>query len=300
MIVLDNLFMGHRQAVPSEATFVEGDLANRETIDSVMAEHRPSGVLHFASRTLVGESMSLPFAYLGENVRNALNLLESMMVHGVKKLVFSSTANLFNSPKTVPISEMETIVPGSPYGESKFVVERLLFWLKKTQRLRYACLRYFNAAGATQTRGEDHSPETHLIPLVLQVALEQRERLSVFGDDYETPDGTYVSDYVHISDLATAHILAYERLSSQESMTYNLGNGCGFSILEVIEAARRITGKDIPVETVQRRPRDPATLVADSQLIKAELGWRPQYSSLDEIVASAWKWHESHPKGYLS
>lgn len=296
-VVLDNLYQGHRAAVPDGVPFEQVDLADRAGVDAVLKRHQPDGVMHFASHTLVGESMEKPFLYLGDNLRNALNLLESMMEHGVKKFILSSTANLFDKPEKMPISEQERIVPGSPYGESKYLIERLLPWLEITHGLRYACLRYFNAAGATETRGEDHCPECHLIPLILQVAQGKRDSIKIFGNDYPTPDGTCVRDYIHVSDLADAHILALGALD-QGSRTYNLGNGKGFSVMEVIQAAREITGHPIPAEVVDRRPGDPATLVAGSEKIRQELGWDPKYPEMRQIVATAWAWHQAHPDGY--
>lgn len=297
VVVFDNLYQGHRAAVHPKAVFVKGDLANRAEIDAALSAHKPEAVMHFAAYSLVGESMQKPFKYLHENVTNGLNLLESMTEHGVGKFILSSTANLFDQPERVPISEAERIVPGSPYGESKYVMERALFWLEKTHGLRFACLRYFNAAGATEERGEDHSPELHLIPLVLQVALGQRQSISIFGDDYSTPDGTCVRDYIHVLDLAQAHILALEALDSG-SRTYNLGNGSGFSVKEVIETAREITGHAIPANVQPRRAGDPAILIAGSDKIRAELGWRPRFPELRDIIASAWKWHSKNPHGY--
>jgi UDP-glucose 4-epimerase len=299
VVVIDNLSMGHVEAVHPEAAFVRGDLADKATIDALLAEHQPEAVMHFASKTLVGESMTDPFLYLGDNVTNAVNLLSSMLEHDVKKFILSSTANLFDDPERTPISEAERIVPGSPYGESKFIIERMLYWLEITHGLRFACLRYFNAAGASGERGEDHTPETHLIPLVLQVALGQRDEITVFGDDYDTPDGTCVRDYIHICDLAQAHILALEALD-EGSRTYNLGNGNGFSVQQVIDAARKITGHAIPSKIGPRRAGDPGILVADSAKIRGELGWDPRYGDLETIVEMAWRWHVSHPKGYQS
>lgn len=297
VVVFDNLFQGHRAAVHPDAAFVLGDLADRDAIDETMRRFAPDAIMHFASRTLVGESVQEPFLYLGENVRNGLNLLESAIAHGVLRFILSSTANLFGVPERIPIDEDETIAPGSPYGESKRILERMLFWLGQTKGMRYAALRYFNAAGATAVRGEDHDPETHLIPLVLQVALGQRPGIKIFGDDYPTPDGTCVRDYIHVEDLARAHILALGALD-QGSRTYNLGNGQGFSVKEVIQAAREITGHPIPAEIGPRRPGDPAVLIAGSDRIRRELGWTPRYPDLAGIVRSAWAWHVAHPAGY--
>ncbi|MCF6311027.1 MAG: UDP-glucose 4-epimerase GalE [Verrucomicrobiales bacterium] len=297
-VVYDSLYMGHTEAVHPDATFVEGDLADRALLTDCFQQHQPDAVMHFASHTQVGESMEQPFLYLGDNIRNALNLLEVMDAHDVKRFILSSTANLFDEPETTPINEQERLVPGSPYGESKFIIERFLHWLRITKGFRYACLRYFNAAGATAERGEDHTPESHLIPLVLQVALGQRDSLKIFGDDYDTPDGSCVRDYIHIADLAKAHLLALESLEHQECCHYNLGNGAGFSVKQVIDTAREITGHPIPAETVARRAGDPATLVADSSKIREELGWQPDYPTLEAIIQSAWDWHKSHPNGY--
>lgn len=295
--VFDNLSQGHRAAIHEDAEFIAGDLANRDGIDNAITGFRPDAVMHFAAKSLVGESMQFPFLYLGDNVRNGLNLLESVVEHGIQKFILSSTANLFDEPETIPIDEKERIVPGSPYGESKYILERMLHWLDRTDKLRFAALRYFNAAGATQSRGEDHSPETHLIPLVLQVALKQRKDIKVFGDDYETPDGTCVRDYIHVADLAQAHRLALHAID-QKSQVYNLGNGLGFSVQQVLDAARKITGHSIPSEVVGRRPGDVAILVAASDKVRADLGWKPEHPEISQIIESAWRWHSDHPHGY--
>ena len=295
--VFDNLSQGHRAAIHEDAEFITGDLANRDGIDNAITGFRPDAVMHFAAKSLVGESMQFPFLYLGDNVRNGLNLLESVVEHGIQKFILSSTANLFDEPETIPIDEQERIVPGSPYGESKYILERMLHWLDRTDKLRFAALRYFNAAGATQSRGEDHDPETHLIPLVLQVALGQRKDIKVFGDDYETPDGTCVRDYIHVADLAQAHRLALHAID-QKSQVYNLGNGLGFSVQQVLDAARKITGHSISSEVVGRRPGDVATLVAASDKVRADLGWKPEHPEISQIIESAWRWHSDHPHGY--
>jgi len=296
--VLDNLYMGHRAAVNPQAAFFEADLANRAAVDHVMGAFSPDSIMHFAAYSLVGESVENPFKYLGDNVSNAINLIDSAISHGVERFILSSTANLFDEPETIPISEKEKIVPGSPYGESKFFVERILHWAHRTKGLRYACLRYFNAAGCTPVKGEDHDPETHLIPLVIQVALGQRQSIKIFGDDYPTADGTCVRDYIHVEDLASAHILALEALREKEVLHFNLGNGNGFSVKEVVETVREVTGHAIPAEITPRRAGDPATLIADSRRIREELGWNPKYPDLKSIVQSAWDWHVEHPKGY--
>lgn len=297
VVVFDNLYQGHREAVHPDAVFVEGDLASRGAVDAVLGAHRPDAVMHFASYTLVGESMQKPFLYLADNITNAHNLLESMLKHDVKRFILSSTANLFDDPERMPIDEQERIVPGSPYGESKYMIERMLYWMDRIYGLRYAALRYFNAAGASEERGEDHDPELHLIPIVLQVALGQRDKVIIFGDDYPTRDGTCVRDYIHVLDLAQAHILALQALD-QGSRTYNLGNGEGFTVKEVIETAREVTGRPIKAEIGARRPGDPAILVASSEKIRRELGWKPQYPNLRDIIEMAWQWHVTHPNGY--
>jgi len=296
-VVIDNLSQGHKQAVHPRAEFILGDLKDTPLLDQLFKEHQPEAIMHFASNTLVGESMEKPFLYLEQNVVNALNLLKIAIRHQTKKFILSSTANLFDKPQKIPITEQEQITPGSPYGESKAIIERILYWLDRTHGLKYACLRYFNAAGATSERGEDHHPEYHLIPLVLQVAMGKRKQIKIFGDDYPTSDGTCVRDYIHVSDLAQAHILALSRIE-QGSCYYNLGNGQGFSVKQVIEAARQVTGHPIPAQVVDRRPGDPAILIAGSQKIKKELGWKPQYSDIKKIIKSAWDWHQNHPSGY--
>ena len=296
--VLDNLSQGHRAAVPEEATFVHGDLQNRDLIDRALADHEPEAIMHFASRTLVGESMEEPFLYLDDNVRFGMNLMRAAVEHGVNRFILSSTANLFGEPERIPIDEEVAIDPGSPYGESKFALERGLHWLDETHDLRYAALRYFNAAGAAgPDQGEDHDPETHLIPIVLEVALGQRKKIVIFGDDYDTPDGTCVRDYIHVLDLAQAHIRALHALEDG-SRVYNLGNGEGYSVREVIDTARRVTGRDIPAEVGDPRPGDPAVLIASSDKIREELGWTPQYGDLEDIIGTAWEWHRRHPHGY--
>jgi UDP-glucose 4-epimerase len=299
VVVFDNLSCGHRSAVHPEAKFVRGDLADRTAVKALFEEHCVDAVMHFASYTLVGESMERPFMYLEDNVTNGLNLLHEAVNHGVRRFILSSTANLFDEPKHIPIEENERIIPGSPYGESKNILERVLYWLDRIHGLRYAALRYFNAAGASPTgeRGEDHDPETHLIPITLQVALGQRDRITIFGDDYPTRDGTCVRDYIHVVDLAQAHILALESLDSG-SRTYNLGNGRGFTVREVIETCRAVTGHPIPAVVGDRRPGDPPTLIAGSGRIRAELHWEPRYPDLETIVAHAWAWHRTHPHGY--
>jgi len=297
VIVVDNLALGHRSAVPRQAAFEQGDLRDRAFLDRVFATHKPDAVMHFAANSLVGESVADPMRYFRNNVGGGLTLLDAMIAHGVRKIILSSTANLFAAPRRIPIGEDEPIVPGSPYGETKHILERMLAWLDTTCGLRYAALRYFNAAGATDTLGEDHRPETHLIPNVLQVALGKRAHVQIYGADYPTRDGTCVRDYIHVVDLAQAHILALRALD-EGSRVYNLGNGRGFTVLEVIETARRVTGHPIPAVVAPRRPGDPPELVASSEKIARELGWTPRFPDLESIVRSAWEWHRRHPDGY--
>ncbi|HUN50777.1 MAG TPA: UDP-glucose 4-epimerase GalE [Candidatus Sulfotelmatobacter sp.] len=299
VVVLDNLQQGHRQAVPSAAVFVEADLADRDRLHQLFAAHRFDAVLHFAANSLVGESMRDPFRYLGDNVANAVNLVRACCEHGVGKFVLSSTANLFGTPERVPIDEAAAIDPGSPYGESKFATERLLLWAERIFGMHHACLRYFNAAGAHPNGrlGEDHRPETHLIPIVLDAALGRHAEVQIFGDDYPTPDGTCIRDYVHVCDLADAHVRVLDRLA-QGSCHYNLGQGEGHSVREVIDTARRVTGAAIPTVVGPRRPGDPARLVAAAERIKRELGWRPRYSALPTIIETAWAWRRRNPTGY--
>ncbi|MEX0321918.1 MAG: UDP-glucose 4-epimerase GalE [Puniceicoccaceae bacterium] len=297
VMVFDNLQQGHKEAVTEGAEFVEGDLKDYSLIEQAIASFKPDAVMHFAANSLVGESMEQPFLYLNDNIVAALNLLKAMEAHDVKKIILSSTANLFADPLKMPIDEDERIIPGSPYGESKGIIERFLHWLSITRGLKYACLRYFNAAGATEIHGEDHNPELHLIPIVLQVAQGIREKVYMFGDDYDTSDGTCVRDYIHVEDLIDAHVLALNALD-QGNRVYNLGNGNGFSVKEVIEAAREITGHPIPAEVAPRRPGDPATLIAGSEKIKAELGWNPKYTDVKDIIRTAWAWHSKNPEGY--
>jgi UDP-glucose 4-epimerase len=296
--VYDNLCQGHRAAVHPQADFILGDLSDREALNDLFAGHNFDAVMHFASHLRVGESMEQPFMYLGENVVNGLNLLQTMVDHGVRRFILSSTAALFGQPRRIPIDETEQIVPGSPYGESKFILERMLDWLDQIHGLRYASLRYFNAAGASAECGEDHRPETHLIPLVLQVALGQRDHIEVYGNDYPTRDGTCVRDYIHVVDLAQAHILALHALDRSGSRAYNLGNGQGYTVREVIDAARDVTGHTIPAMDTPRRSGDLAVLIASSDKIRRELGWEPRYPDLNDIVQSAWDWHRAHPHGY--
>lgn len=290
--VLDNLCHSKRNAVPAGVEFVEADIADRSRVESLLRALQPDGVLHFAALIEAGESMQKPEIYFRNNTASTLALLEAMHATGVQKLVFSSTAAVYGEPEHVPIDESAKLAPTNAYGESKLMVEQVLTWLHRIHGLRYASLRYFNVAGALPGRGETHEPETHLIPLILDVALGRREKIFIYGDDYDTPDGTCIRDYIHVVDLAAAHILALATLGSHDRLICNLGNGQGFSVKEVVEAARRVTGHPIPVEIRPRRPGDPARLVASSQRAKAELGWKPQTPKIDDILVSAWEWHQ--------
>jgi UDP-glucose 4-epimerase len=297
--VYDNLRQGHRAAVPPAARLVEADIDNERRLDLVLGEGKWDAVFHFAALSLVGESMQKPFLYLLENAALGMRLIEACVHHNVGKFILSSTANLFGTPTRIPITEDETLDPGSPYGESKLMIERTLHWAGQIHGLRSACLRYFNAAGADPVgrAGEDHNPETHLIPLVIDAALGRRQEIAVFGTDYPTPDGTCIRDYIHVTDLADAHLRALARLE-HTSVTYNLGNGAGHSVLEVIRAVERVSGRKVPVRMAERRPGDPAVLVAASDKLRRETGWAPRYADLDEIVRSALQWREAHPGGY--
>ncbi len=301
VVVADNLYQGHRAAVHPDAAFVNIDLRDEPAVKQLFVDHTGiDAVMHFASYTLVGESMQNPAKYLRDNTVAGVNLIDAAVHAGVERFIVSSTANLFEEPETMPIEPENKVVPGSPYGESKHILERTLHWYERIYGIKYACLRYFNAAGGTPNRGEDHTPELHLIPVVLQVALGQREQITLFGGDYPTRDGTCVRDYVHIVDLATAHILALDGIARLGSRKYNLGNGDGFTNLEVVQAARRITGHAIPCTIGDRRPGDPAILIASAAKIRAELGWVPRYPTIDDIIGSAWEWHRTHPNGYRS
>ena len=302
VVVYDNLSHGHRWSVPREAVFVEGELADRERLARLFAEEAEAGaafdgVMHFAALIEAGESMQRPELYFRNNTASTLALLEAMTAAGVKKLVFSSTAAVYGEPEFAAgaprqILETAALRPTNPYGESKLLVEYMIEWLQRIHGLRCARLRYFNVAGAVPGRGEAHEPESHLIPLVLDVALGRRQSIRIFGTDYPTHDGTCIRDYIHVKDLTQAHLLAFNALAEKQAMIYNIGNGQGFTVREVIESARRVTGHPIPVVEEPRRPGDPAVLVASSQKIKAELGWRPEFAGLDEIIASAWEWHQ--------
>ena len=300
--VFDNLGHGRRDLVPAGVEFVEGELADRQQLESLFEEAAKKGqpfdaVMHFAALIEAGESMVKPEIYFRNNTASTLSLLEAMLAKGPKKLVFSSTAAVYGEPEVVPIEENARLQPTNTYGESKLLVEHMLRWFNRIHGLRYASLRYFNVAGAPEgpngvTRGEAHEPESHLIPLILDVALGRRQSIRIYGDDYPTADGTCIRDYIHVSDLADAHLLALEALEKQDRLIYNLGNGKGFSVREVIESARRVTGHAIPAEVHPRRAGDPAVLVASSEKAIRELGWKPQYTQLDDILRTAWAWHQ--------
>jgi UDP-glucose 4-epimerase len=299
-IVFDDLSHGHRAALPAGAKLIVGDIADRAALDQVFSDVQPRAVMHFAAFIEAGESMQRPEKYFRNNTANTLTLLETLLAHGVTRFVFSSTAALYGTPEKTPIEESAPLQPSNAYGASKLLVEQMLDWLHRIHGLRYSCLRYFNAAGAAGEQGEDHHPESHLIPIALQVALGVRKEVAIFGTDYATPDGTCMRDYVHVSDLAAAHLLVLEALKEKEQLIYNLGNGRGFSVREVIDSVRKVTGRAIPVKESPRRPGDPAVLVASSEKIKRELGWKPDYADLEGIVRSAWAWRKSHPDGYAS
>lgn len=301
VIVIDNLVTGHIDAIDERAIIKLGDLKDSEFLDKVFTSYKIDGVIDFAAFSLVGESMVEPLKYFENNFCGTLNLLKAMQRHNVKNIVFSSTAATYGEPKTIPILEDFETSPTNPYGESKLAVEKLLKWCDKAYGIKYTALRYFNVAGAHPSGeiGEDHSPESHLIPIILQVAQGKRENISIFGDDYDTHDGTCIRDYIHVMDLAQAHILALKRLiNGGDSQIFNLGNGEGFSVLEVIETARKVTNHEIPAKKDKRRPGDPARLVASSEKAQKILKWDPKYNSLESIIATAWKWHFSHPNGY--
>jgi UDP-glucose 4-epimerase len=291
--VYDNLCHSRRLAVAANADFVEGNVADRALLEKTLSSRRFDGVMHFAALIEAGESMKRPEIYFQNNTSATLTLLEAMLATGHDRLVFSSTAACYGEPETTPILEDAKLQPTNPYGESKLLVEQMLKWMNLSHGLKYASLRYFNVAGAIESYGEAHEPESHLIPLILDVALGRRANIKIFGRDYPTKDGTCIRDYIHVRDLAEAHMLALGALSESRSrLIYNIGNGQGFSVLEVVESVRRVTGRPVAVEECARRPGDPAVLVASSEKIKAELGWKPQFAELDEIIASAWEWHQ--------
>ncbi|WP_048627379.1 UDP-glucose 4-epimerase GalE [Listeria ivanovii] len=299
--VVDNLRTGHKESVHTKARFYEGDIRDKEFLNSVFDREEVEGVIHFAASSLVGESMEEPLSYLNNNVYGTQILLEVMEAFNVKHIVFSSSAATYGEPEQVPITEDMPTNPQSTYGETKLMMEKMMKWCDKAYGMRYVALRYFNVAGAKSdgSIGEDHQPESHLVPIILQVALGQREKLAIYGDDYHTPDGTCIRDYVHVEDLIDAHIRALEYLKNGgESNIFNLGSSNGFSVKEMLEAARNVTGKEIPAEVVPRRAGDPGTLIASSAKARNMLGWTPVYTDVEDIIATAWKWHVSHPNDY--
>ncbi len=301
VVVVDSLIKGHKAAIHNEAKFYLGDIRDEEFMDRVFRENQIDAVIDFAAFSLVGESVNEPFKYYENNVYGTLKLLEAMERADVKKIVFSSTAATYGERENDIIVESDNTNPTNPYGETKLTVEKMLKWADNAYGIKFVALRYFNAAGAhiSGKIGEDHNPETHLIPIILQTALGQREKMFIFGDDYDTPDGTCVRDYIHVTDLADAHIKALEKLfRTNESGIYNLGNGKGFSVKEVIEKAKKITGKDFKVEIEARRSGDPSTLIASSEKAIKELGWQPKFNTLDKIIETAWNWHKDHKNGY--
>ncbi|MGL4874697.1 MAG: UDP-glucose 4-epimerase GalE [Clostridium sp.] len=300
VVVLDNLEKGHKDALLGGKLYV-GDLRDRAILDKVFSENNIEAVIDFAAYSLVGESMSEPLKYFNNNVSGTINLLEAMKDHNVKYIVFSSTAATYGEPEIVPITEDSKTIPTNAYGESKLLVEKILRWCDSAYGIKYTTLRYFNAAGAhiNGQIGEDHSPESHLIPLILQVALGKREKIMIFGDDYDTKDGSCIRDYIHVSDLASAHSLALDRLiNGGDSKIFNLGNGTGFSVKEMVEKARIVTGHPIPAEIAERRSGDPAVLIASSENAMKELNWTPKFNSVDTIIETAWNWHKNFPNGY--
>lgn len=301
VVVVDNLETGHREAVHPKAVFYEGDIRNAAFLNSVFEKEAIDEVLHFAANSLVGESMENPLKYFDNNVYGTQVLLKAMVDHGVKKIVFSSTAATYGEPEAVPITESMPTNPGNTYGETKLTMEKMMKWTALAHGLKFVSLRYFNVAGARETAeiGEDHRPESHLVPLILQTALGQRSDITVFGDDYDTPDGTCIRDYVHVEDLIQAHLLALGYLrNGGESDMFNLGSSQGFSVKEMIDAARTVTGKDIPVKIGARRAGDPGTLIASSDKARSVLGWNPVHASVEKIIGDAWNWHSTHPAGY--
>jgi UDP-glucose 4-epimerase len=300
VIVLDSLEKGHREAVQN-AKIYQGELKNEDLLDEIFTTNKIDSVIHFAANSLVGESVEKPLEYYENNVIGSYHLIKKMVEHDVRKIVFSSTAATYGNPVRVPIQEEDPTIPTNPYGDTKLAIEKMLKWADGAYGLKSVCLRYFNAAGADPAGriGEDHTPESHLIPIVLQVALGQREKVAIFGDVYPTEDGTCIRDYIHVLDLAAAHYLALKKLDETgESGVFNLGNGTGFSVKQVIETCRHVTGKEIPAEVAPIRAGDPAILIASSAKARSELGWVPRYPALEEIVAHAWNWHQNHPNGY--
>ena len=301
VIIVDNLETGHEDAIHPKAKFYKVDIRDEKSLNKVFEENKIDEVIHFAANSLVGESMTNPLKYFNNNVHGTEVLLKVMVAHDVNKIVFSSTAATYGEPKNIPILESDETNPTNAYGETKLCMEKMMKWADKAHGVKYISLRYFNVAGAHVSGeiGEDHNPETHLIPLILQVTLGKREFISIFGDDYETHDGTCIRDYIHVTDLADAHILAVHKLrEGSESNIYNLGSGNGFTVKEMIEAARKVTEHEIPAKVCERRAGDPAKLVASSEKARRELGWNPKYENVEDMISSAWNWHKNHPNGF--
>ena len=301
VIIVDNLETGHEDAIHPKAKFYKVDIRDEKSLNKVFEENKIDEVIHFAANSLVGESMTNPLKYFNNNVHGTEVLLKVMVDHDVNKIVFSSTAATYGEPKNIPILESDETNPTNAYGETKLCMEKMMKWADKAHGVKYISLRYFNVAGAHVSGeiGEDHNPETHLIPLILQVPLGKREFISIFGDDYETHDGTCIRDYIHVTDLADAHILAVHKLrEGSESNIYNLGSGNGFTVKEMIEAARKVTEHEIPAKVCERRSGDPAKLVASSEKARRELGWNPKYENVEDMISSAWNWHKNHPNGF--
>ncbi|AOA02791.1 UDP-glucose 4-epimerase GalE [Carnobacterium maltaromaticum] len=299
--VVDNLKTGHKESLPDKARFYQGDIRDKAFMEDVFTKENIEGVIHFAASSLVGESMEIPLDYFNNNVYGTQVVLEVMEKYNVKSIIFSSSAATYGEPKVIPIEETAATNPESTYGETKLMMEKMLKWCDKAYGMRFVALRYFNVAGAKLdgTIGEDHNPESHLLPIILQTALGQREKFTIYGEDYETPDGTCIRDYVHVVDLIDAHILALEYLQAgNSSNTFNLGSSTGFSVKQMLEAAREVTGKEIPATVVSRRAGDPSTLIAASDKAREVLGWKPQYTEVNKIIESAWNWHVKHPEGY--
>ena len=301
VVIADSLVTGYKKAIPEKARFYQGDIRDFEFLDNLFQQEKIDAVIHFAAYSLVGESVANPLKYYGNNLYGTKILLEAMVKNNIDKIVFSSTAATYGEPENIPVLESDRTCPTNPYGETKLAVEKMFKWVAEAHGLRYVSLRYFNACGADENGiiGEAHNPESHLIPIILQVPNGKRETISIYGTDYDTPDGTCIRDYIHVTDLAQAHILAVKYLyNGGKSDIFNLGNGVGYSVREVIETARKVTGRPIPVTETSRRAGDPARLVASSEKAKQILGWKPVHNCLEEIIASAWNWHKKHPNGY--
>ena len=298
VVILDNLQQGHRQAILPEAELVIADICDAEALEQVFYRHQIDAVMHMAGETVVEYSMTDPRRFFRNNIVGGINLLDTMLKHEVAKLIFSSSAAIYGQPDSTPIEEDHPTLTINSYGETKLMFERILKWYGKAYHIKHVSLRYFNAAGASELLGEDHYPETHLIPNVLKAAWDKDSHVSIFGTDYPTKDGSCIRDYVHVIDIAQAHILALEKIEQLSGNAYNLGNGEGYSVLEVVEAAKKVTGTDIPMDISPRRAGDPAVLVASSKRAKAELGWKPEFPEIEAIIASAWSWLKKHPKGY--